>query len=199
MPKYIYIYIFVRRYLKTSGKVVSFTRTIKAEDLIDISGNVPDNSLDYIKYEKSTFVNKIPYSSSGILTVRVDYGQDKDSTTESPASDTFNPNFHFDKEIEVNGTYVLKRRYCKQRQRRSFIFTDLASNNIHKGTLKAITDASMHKCHNALKNSSYIIFMYYCIANLGKQRIRKIRENAPSIAEFLEELRRNPNNTQLGN
>ena len=140
--------------------MLSFTRTIKAEDLIDISGDVPDNSLDYTKHEKSTFINKVLYSSSGILIVRVDYGQDKGSTSEPPASDTFNPNFHFDKEIEVNGTYMLKRRYCKQRQRRSFIFTDLTSNNIHKGTLKAIMDAGtyMHKCHNDLKEIAHILF-----------------------------------------
>ena len=41
--------------------------------------------------------------------------------------------------------------------------------------------------------------MCYFIDNLDKQRIRKIRENIPSIAGFFEELRRNPNNTQLGN
>ena len=126
------------RYSKTSSRVVSFTRSINTKDLIDISGNVPDNSLDYTKQEKSTFVNKVLYSSHGILRARVDYGQDKSS--EPPASKTFNPNFHFDKEIEVNGTYVLTRKYCKQRQRRSFIFADLSSHNIHKGTLKAITD-----------------------------------------------------------
>ena len=130
------------RYSKTSSRVVSFTRSINSMDLIDISGNVPDNSLDYTKQEKSTFVNKVLYSSHGILRARVDHGQDKSS--ESPASDTFNPNFHFDKEIEVNGTYVLTRKYCKQRQRRSFIFADLTSHNIHKGTLKAITDVGKH-------------------------------------------------------
>ena len=147
----------VCRYLKTSGKVVSFTRTIKAEDLIDSSGDVPDNSLDYTKHEKSTFINKILYRSSGLLTVRVDYGQDKDSTSEPPASDTFNPNFHFDKEIEVNGTYELKRKYCKQRQRRSFIFTDLTSNNIYKGTLKAVMDMGMYNCHSK-RTLLYILF-----------------------------------------
>lgn len=36
------------------------------------------------------------------------------------------------------------------------------------------------------------------IANFGKQRIRKIRETIPSVTGFLEELRRNSSNTQLG-
>ena len=137
-----HVVINIHRYSKTSNRVVSFTRSINANDLIDISGNVPDNSLDYTRQEKSTFVNNVLYSSRGVLRVRVDYGQDKSS--EPPASDTFNPNFHFDKEIEVNGTYVLTRRYCKQRQRRSFIFADLTSHDIHKGTLKAIMDVGTH-------------------------------------------------------
>ena len=107
-----------------------------AKDLIDISGNVPDNSLHYTKQEKSTFVNKVLYSSRGVLRARVDYGKKKSS--KPPASDTFNPNFHFDKEFEVNGTYTLGRKYCKQRQRRSFVFADLT--NVQKGSLKAITN-----------------------------------------------------------
>lgn len=115
--------------------MVSFTRTIKANDLIDINGNVPDNSLDYAKQEKSTFVNKVLYSSHGMLRARVDYG--KKRKPERPASDGYDPNFHFDKEFEVNGTYVLTRRYCKQRQRRNFIFSDLTSHIVAKGTLKA--------------------------------------------------------------
>ena len=122
------------RYLKTSNRVISFTRKIKTKDLIDVSGDVPKNSLDYSKQEKFTFINKVLYSSCGMLRARVDYGN---KSSESPASDAFNPNFHFDKEFEVNGTYILTRRYCRQRQRRSFIFTDLTSYNIQKGTLKA--------------------------------------------------------------
>ena len=186
------------RYSKTSDRVVSFTRTIKSKDLIDISGGAPDNSLDYTKYEKSTLVNKILYNSHGILKIRVDYGHHKSSTSdEPPASKNFNPDFHFDKEIEVNGTYVLKRRYCKQRQRRNFIFADLKSKNIHKGTLKAIMDEGKHnKDYDTRKRIDMIYYIY--IADFGKQRIRKIRESVPSILGFLEELRRNPNNTQLG-
>ena len=114
---------------------MSFTRSIKAKDLIHVSGNVPDNSLDYVKLEKSTFVNKVLYSSRGRLQARVDYGQNKSSGHEPPASDT---TFHFDKEFEANGTYLVVRKYCKQRQRRSFIFADVTSYNVQKGTLKAI-------------------------------------------------------------
>ena len=116
--------------------MVSFTRSITTKDLIEISGDVPDNSLNYMKQEKSTFVNKVLYSSRGFLTARVDYGKKKDS--EPPASDTFDSNFQFDKEIETNGTYMLTRKYCKQRQRRNFIFADLTSFDIQKDTIKAM-------------------------------------------------------------
>ena len=126
----------VLRYSKTSSRVVSFTRTITSKDLIEISGNIPDKSLDYTKQEKSTFVNKVLYSSQGFLRARVDYGKKQDS--ETPTSDTFDSNFHFDKEIETNGTYTLIRKYCKQRKRRNLIFADLTSTDIHKDTLKAM-------------------------------------------------------------
>lgn len=116
---------------------MSFTRSIKAKDLIHISGNVPDNSLDYVKLEKSTFVNKVLYHSHGTLQARVDYGQNKSSSHELPDSDT---TFHFDKEFEANGTYLIVKKYCKQRQRRSFIFADVTSPNVQKGTLKAIVN-----------------------------------------------------------
>ena len=118
--------------------MISFTRSIKSKDLLDISGGAPKDSLDYMKQETSTFVNKVLYSSRGTLRVKVDFGHNVSSDHEPPASDTFNPNFHFDKEFEANGTYVLTRRYCKQRQRRSFIFVDLKSDDIQKGTVKAI-------------------------------------------------------------
>ena len=90
-----------------------------------------------MKQEKSTFVNKVLYSSRGFLTARVDYGKKKDSEL-PPASDTFDSNFHFDKEIETNGTYTLTRKYCKQRQRRNFIFADLTSFDIQRDTLKSM-------------------------------------------------------------
>ena len=133
--------------------MISFTRSITAKDLKDISGNVPDNSLDYTKQEKSTFVNKILYSSRGFLRARVDYGKKKN--TESPASNTLNSNFHFGKEIETNGTYVLARKYCKQRKRRSFIFADLTSFDIQKDTIKAIM--TMGK----IKVGATLFFSYY--------------------------------------
>ena len=91
-----------------------------------------------MKEEKSTFVNKVLYNSRGFLTARVDYGKKKDS--QPPASDTFDSNFHLDKEIETNGTYMLTRKYCKQRQRRNFIFADLTSFDIQRDTLKSMTN-----------------------------------------------------------
>ena len=72
-----------------------------------------------------------------MLRARVEFGHDQNS---EPASDTFNPNFDFGDEFEANGTYVLKRVYCKRRNKRSLIFADLASSNIQKRSLKAIID-----------------------------------------------------------
>ena len=147
------------RYSKTSSKVVSFTRSITAKDLIDVSGNVPNNSLDYTKQEESTFVNKVLYSSHGVLKARVDYS--KKTSSEPPASDTFNPNFHFDKEFDVNGTYTLRRKYCKQRQRRSFIFADLTSYKVQKGTLKAIMNEGKYRCDQGkVKEIDIDLFTY---------------------------------------
>ena len=138
--------------------MVSFTRSITTKDLKEISGDVPCNSLDYTKQEKSTFVNKVLYSSRGFLTARVDYGKKKNS--ESQASDTLNSNFHFDKEIETNGTYVLERKYCTQRKRRSFIFADLTSFDIQKDTLKAVMTMGKVKWSTTVVFHCSIIILY---------------------------------------
>lgn len=74
------------------------------------------------------------YRSYGMLRARVEFGHDQNSES---ASDTFNPDFDFGDEFEANGTYVLKKFYCKQRSKRNLIFIDLTSSNIQKRSLKA--------------------------------------------------------------
>ena len=71
-----------------------------------------------------------------MLRVKVDFGNPE------PASDTFNPNLDFSDEFQANGTYVLERVYCKQRNKRSLVFGDLASPNVQKGFLAAYIDLS---------------------------------------------------------
>ena len=67
-----------------------------------------------------------------MLKSSVEMGHDKNSAS---SSDT---KFKFGKEFEANGTYVLERAYCKQKNKRSLLFADLASPNIQKGSVKAI-------------------------------------------------------------
>ena len=124
-------------FAKTSSNVLSFTRTFKTSDLIEVAGGVPKDSLNYAKTEKSTFINRILYRSRGIVRVSVNFGHDQYS---EPASDAFNPNFNFGDEFQANGTYTLERVYCQQRRRRRLIFVDLASPDIQKGSLKATAD-----------------------------------------------------------
>ena len=120
--------------------MISFTRIIKTNDLIEVTGGAPKDSLNYAKTEKSTFINKILYRSQGKLRTKVDFGHEQNS---EPGSDTFNPNFDFGDEFQANGSYILERVYCKQRNKRSLVFVDLASTNVQKGSLKATIDSSM--------------------------------------------------------
>ena len=122
-------------YAKTSNKVVSFMRSFKEDDLIEVTGGLSTDSLDYIKIEKSTFINKILYKSQGTLRIRVVFDNDQNP---EPASDTYNPHFDFGDEFQANGTYVLEKVYCKQRSKRNLVFADLSDSNIQKGSLKAV-------------------------------------------------------------
>ena len=124
-------------FAKTSNNVVSFTRTFETSDLIEVAGGAPKDSLNYTKTEKSTFINGILYRSHGTVRIRVDFGHDQNS---EPASDTFNPNINFSEEFQANGTYTLEKVYCKQKQKRSLTFVDLASSAVQKGSLKATID-----------------------------------------------------------
>jgi len=79
--------------------------------------------------------------SRGILRIRVDFGHNQSSES---ASDTYNSDFNFGDEFQANGTYMLKRAYCKQRNKRSLIFVNLDSSNVQKGSLKATIDPSTY-------------------------------------------------------
>ena len=115
------------------------TRSVTRTDLIDISGGVPEDSLDYMKLEKSTFVDKVLYSSSGILKARVDFGHELKSKSSS-SSKTFNPNIDFGEEFQANGTYTITKMYCKKRTKRSFSFVDLSKPYVHKASIRAVID-----------------------------------------------------------
>ena len=83
------------------------------------------------------------YKSRGTLKSRIEFGREQNY---KPSSNKFNPQFDFGKEFEANGTYVLERVYCKQRNKRSLIFTDLASShNIQKGSIKAVINLGTYK------------------------------------------------------
>ena len=176
-------------FAKTSSNVISFTRTIETGDLIEVTGGVPKDSLNYTKTEKSIFINKILYRSFGTLRARVDFGHEHSE----PASDTFNPNFNFTDEFQANGTYVLERVYCKNRNKRSLIFVNLASSDVQKGSLTANVDLG------TLTAKLIFLCMYNVVmtANTDQYKLRKIRGGIPSIPGYLEKIRRNPNNIEL--
>ena len=87
-----------------------------------------------------------------MLRVKVDFG---DNQNPEPASDTFNPNFDFSDEFQANGTYILERVYCKQRNKRSLVFRDLTSPNVQKGFLSATINLSKQSIntHNYINMS----------------------------------------------
>ena len=160
---------------------------------MEVSGGTPKDSLIYAKTEKSIFINNILYRSSGTLKTRVDFGADQNSEA---ASDTFSPNFDFSDEFQANGSYILEKIYCKQRAKRNLIFVDLASSNVQKGSLEATIDSGKQLIeYFVLSNINCILII---IAKFDQYRMRKIRSSIPSIPGLLEDLRRNPNNTELG-
>lgn len=123
---------------------MSFTRSFNQSDLIEVAGGAPQDSLNYTKMEKSTYINKILHRSRGALKIRVDFGHDQLQDSE-PANETFNPDLDFGDEFQVNGTYILERIYCKQRHKRSLVFANLASSYVQKGSIKAIVDSGRQK------------------------------------------------------
>jgi len=139
-----------------------FTRSIKSADLIDISGGAPRNSLDYIKLEKSTFIDKVLYKSSGVLKARVDFGHGK--SAEPSSSKTFNPNIDFGEEFQANGTYEITKMYCSRRHKRSFSFADLSNPNVHKGNIKAVIDLG-----TSINKFSYLCDFFIKLASTGTE------------------------------
>ena len=136
---YANVYFLNFSFLKTSKNVTSFIRTFNKSDLIEIVGGAPKDSISYGKIEKTTFINGILFTSRGTLHAGLELGHNQSLT--SP-NDTFSSSFNFGKAFEVNGAYVLEKIYCKQRNKRSVIFTDLTSSNVQKGSLNAVIDLS---------------------------------------------------------
>lgn len=81
------------------------------------------------------------YRSWGVLKTRVDFGSQNNS---EPASNTFNPDLDFGDEFQANGTYLLEKAYCTQKNKRSLVFVDIASSNVQRGSLKATVDSGVH-------------------------------------------------------
>ena len=117
-----------------------FTRSITSSDLIDTSGGAPKDSLDYSKIEKSTFVDKILYKSSGILNARVDLGHDQNPESSSSSKKSFNPNKDFSEDFQANGSYTIIKMYCKQRNKRSFSFVHLSRPFVQKKNIRAVVN-----------------------------------------------------------
>jgi len=82
------------------------------------------------------------------MRVRINFGHDQSS--ETSADGTFNPNFDFSKEFEVNGTYDIEKIYCKQRSKRTITFADLTESNVQKGTIRAVTDLGIMFVNNLM-------------------------------------------------
>lgn len=111
--------------------MVSFTRHFKEDDLLEVTGGMPTEDLiSYTNTEKSTFIDKVLYKSRGTLRTKVFFKDEQ-------KSETFNREFDFGNKFQANGTYSLERIYCKQRSKRNFVFADLASTKLQKGSLKA--------------------------------------------------------------
>ena len=123
---------------KASKGTVMFSRDIEAEDLIQMPDGASGESSGYVKHEQSVFVDKILQKSQGKMKIKLDFGdlQDDDLSND----DDVDTSFDFGKEFESNGTYLIEKAYCKKRDRRSAIFSDLSAPSITKATLLATID-----------------------------------------------------------
>jgi len=125
----------ISRVDRKSGGVTVLTRTVTTSDLIQMASEVPDDSMIYTKKEESVFLDRILQKSRGIVRVEVDLGhQSASQENDKPhsESDTFNPNFGFDKEFASNGTYLIEKMHCKKRAKRSVSFSNLDAPHVRK-------------------------------------------------------------------
>ena len=127
---------------KTSGDVIIFSRDVKASDLIQMAGGAPGDSSGYAKHEESVFVNKILQKSHGKMKIKLDFDdrEDDDDDDDDSSNDDVDKSFDFGKEFESNGSYFIEQAFCKQRTRRSAIFSDLQALSVKKDTLLAAID-----------------------------------------------------------
>lgn len=127
---------------ETSNDVIMFTRKVMTEDLIKMASALPSNSIYFNKHEESIFDYKVLRLSRGELRVKVDFGE-TDTPAPNITSDTlYNSMIDFGKQFQSNGTYSIKKAYCKQRMRRSITFADLAASSVKRGDILATIDTS---------------------------------------------------------
>ena len=133
---------------KTSGDVIVFSRDVKASDLIQMAGGAPGDSSGYTKHEESVFVNKILQKSHGEMKIKLEFGDpidddDNDSSNDDDddsSNDDMDKSFDFGKEFESNGSYFIEQVFCKQRARRSTIFSDSQAPTVKRDILLAEID-----------------------------------------------------------
>ena len=123
---------------KASKGTVMFSRDIEAEDLIQMPDGASGESSGYVKHEQSVFVDKILQKSQGKMKIKLNFGDFQDDDLSN--DDDVDTSFDFGKEFESNGTYLIEKAYCKKRDRRSAIFSDLSTPSITKATLLATID-----------------------------------------------------------
>jgi len=108
---------------RTSDGVTAFTREVRTDDLIQMAGEVPNNSIVYSKHEESVFIGTILQKSRWMLRIRVDLGHNHEEEKMSQDDDpsTFDSSIDLGKEFEANGTYLIEKVYCKHRTRRNAV------------------------------------------------------------------------------
>ena len=125
-----------------------FSRDIMTNDLIQMANGAAKDSLGYAKHEESVFINKILLRSRGELKLKLDFGGSQNNESDLPDNDEniINKNTDFAKEFEANGSYLMQKTHCKQRTKRSVIFTNLKVSTVEKATLLATIDLGL-LCH----------------------------------------------------
>ena len=105
-----------------------------------MAGGAPGDSSGYDKHEESVFVNKILQKSHGKMKIKLDFGDREDDDDDDSSNDDMDKSFDFGKEFESNGSYFIEQSFCKQRTRRSAVFSDLQTPSVKRDTLLAAID-----------------------------------------------------------
>lgn len=117
-----------------------FSRDVRTNDIIQMTGEAERDSIAYVMHEESVFSNKILQRSRGILKIKLDFSDHQNEFDNDDTTAHVNKNLDFGKELESNGSYLIQKAYCKQRARRDITFPDLQESNVEKSTLLATID-----------------------------------------------------------